>query len=82
MYVKRYPTGMSGLWGDVTGFVKDVGKGAASLYGASMQQKGAMAAYKAQQAAQAKKGMPGWILPVAIGGGALALVLLLKKRKS
>jgi len=79
--VTRYPTGMDGFFGSVWGGVKDVAKGAASLYGSTQQQKGAMDAYKAQQAAQARQGMPGWILPVAIGGGALALVLLLKKRK-
>lgn len=67
-----------GLVGDVWGGVKSIFGGAATVYGEGKKAEGAAAAAKA--AAKKQTGMPGWIMPVAIGGGVLALVLLLRKR--
>ena len=69
---------------DITGAFK----GALNFYGQSEQAKGAAAAAQqiaiaqaqaAQQQAQKSSGMPGWLLPVAIGGGLIALLVLRKK---
>lgn len=74
-------------WGSVTGFAKDVGKGAISIFGESQAAKGRAEAAaeiaKAQAAAAGQRGgMPGWLLPVAAGVGVIALVVLLKKKRT
>ena len=67
-----------GFFGDVWSGIKKVTGGAADVYGEGKKAEGAAAAAKA--AAKKQTGMPGWIMPVAIGGGVLALVLSLRKR--
>ena len=86
--IAREGYGAVGLsWGDVTGLAK----GALNFYGESQKTAGSAAAYKAQaellakQQAAAKTSAPksGLMkaLPfIAIGGGALVLLLVLRKK--
>lgn len=74
------PRALNGWWDSVKSIGKGVAKGAVSVYGEQQRQEGAAEAYKAQLEAQAtRKGMPGWVIPAAVGGGALVLILLLKR---
>lgn len=75
------PIPMDGWLGSTWDFFKDTAKGAFSAVQMTSEQKGQRDLLAAQAKAKAQAGIPGWILPVALGGGALALVLLLRKRK-
>lgn len=78
------PTGLAGVLDTIGSFVKDGFSAAVDVVKSSQQQAGAAAAYKdiasqqAALAAQRQAGMPSWILPVALVGGAglIALVVL------
>ena len=77
----RAPVPTSG----VTDTLKTVGSGAWDIFTGIFKQQGAAEAYK-QQAATAQPmpaqgGMPSWLPYAALGGGALVLVLLLKKKR-
>lgn len=78
------PRALNGWMDSVKSFGKRVVTGAVNVYGEQQKAKGAAEAYKAQLESQAtraaQKGMPKWVIPAAVGGGALLLVLLLKKR--
>lgn len=65
--------------GGVLDFFKGAGKGVLDFFKQSQQDKGAADALKAKQAAQGGGGLPSWFLPVALVGGGVALVLLLKR---
>ena len=54
---------------------QDAFKGVLSTFGGGQQQQAPAAPQQQQQAAK----MASWVLPAAIGGGALVLVLVLKK---
>lgn len=62
---------------------KGIAKGALDFYGDKARAEGAAQAYKEQLAMQQGRGggMPGWVLPAAIVGGAVVLVLVLKKKR-
>ena len=76
-------------WSDIKSGASDVLGGALSFYGESQKTAGQAAAYEemARIRAAAGKGkdgddgMPKWLLPVALGGGALVLFLALRRRK-
>ena len=75
-------------WDDIKSGASGVLKGALSFYGESQKTAGQAAAYEAMARAQAEAaagrpaaGMPKWLLPVALGGGALVLVLMLRRKK-
>jgi hypothetical protein len=74
--------GYSGLGFSISGLAK----GALDFYGKTQQQAGQAAAYKemamqkAAAAAPKPSAMPSWLLPVGIGGAALLLLVMLKKR--
>ena len=86
------PTGLGGVLDTIGSFVKDGVSAAVDFYKTGQQQAGQAAAYKdiaTQQAALAAQrqqaaGMPGWVMPVALLGGAglIAAVLLSGKRKN
>lgn len=73
--------GVGGVWDTVKDIGSGAAKGALDFYGSAQQAKGREQAYKEQLAAQQAKGggMPSWLLPAAIGGGVLLLVILKKK---
>ena len=70
----------------VTDTLKTVGSGAWDIFTGIFKQQGAAEAYKQQaamtQAPVQPSGMPSWLPYAALGGGALVLVLLLKKKRS
>ncbi len=71
---------------DIKSGASGVLKGALDFYGQSQRTAGQAAAYEEmarQQAAAAaqRPATPGWVLPVALGGGALVLFLALRRRK-
>lgn len=64
----------------VLDFLKGAGKGVLDFFGQTQQQKGQVDLLKAQQeAAAARGGLPSWFLPVALVGGGVVLVMLLKR---
>lgn len=68
----------SAIWGGL----KTGARTALDIQLEAARQRGASEAEIARiQAQMPAAGMPGWVLPVAIGGGALVLVLLLKGGK-
>jgi hypothetical protein len=74
----------SGFWGTVKSIGSELGTGVINIYGGREREAGAREAMEAQLAAeqarkQAAGGMPSWVLPAAIGGGILAIILLKKK---
>lgn len=80
------PTG--GVLDKIGDFIKSGAKAAISVYSSGQQSAGQAQAYQQiaaqQQAAlQQRSGMPGWVVPVAVGGVAVvAGALLLRKRKN
>lgn len=80
------PRALNGWWDSVKEIGKDALTGAINVFGEGKKQEGITEAYKAQLEAQAAAqagrggGMPSWVLPAAIGGGALILVLALRKK--
>jgi hypothetical protein len=77
-----YFTPQSGFWDSFTSGLKTAGKTALDIQLEAARQQGASAAQLAQIQAGAgqQQGMPGWVLPVALGGGALVVVMLLMKK--
>lgn len=71
-------SGIGGFWDSVKG----AGSSALDAVNKFYQDKGAADYYKSQPAAATSGGMPDWLLPVGLGVGAIALVLILKKRKA
>ncbi|MCC7024559.1 MAG: hypothetical protein IT338_17160 [Thermomicrobiales bacterium] len=82
------PTGLDGVLDKIGDFIKSGAKAAVSVYSSGQQSAGQAQAYQQiaaqQQAAlQQRGGMPGWVVPVAVGGVAVvAGALLLRKRKN
>lgn len=80
------PRALNGWWDSIKTIGKDALTGAINVYGEGKKQEGVTEAYKAQLEAQAAAqagrggGMPSWVLPAAIGGGALVLILALRKK--
>lgn len=79
------PRALNGWWDSVKAIGKGVVEGAVNVYGEQQKAKGAAEAYRAQLEAQAfaqaaqREEIPKWVIPAAIGGGALLLILLLKR---
>jgi hypothetical protein len=81
LVARRGYSDTSGLWDSIKSGVT----GGVEFYGKYQQEKGELEAYKAGAGQQAavSGGMPGWVLPVAlVGGGALILYLVMKKRRA
>lgn len=78
-------SGFSDFLSSVVGGVKNVTTGALDYYGKQKQTEGQVQALTAGQAAAAPVtaggGMPSWLLPVGLVGGAVAIAVVLKKRK-
>lgn len=75
---------MGGLWDSVKNIGSGVAKGALDIYGDSKKQQGAAELAAQQAAAQQQQqpgGMPGWIIPVAIGAAGLVAVVLITRKK-
>ncbi len=73
---------LGGWFDSVKSYGKDIGKGALEIFGEAKKREGAAELAAQQAGAQAQPaGGPSWILPVAIGGGVIALVVLLTRRK-
>lgn len=72
---------------DDGGFFDTVGgilKGGVDIFASGERAKGAAAAQEAtiaQLSQQRQSQIPGWVLPVALGGGALVLVMVLRRRR-
>jgi len=80
------PTGLDGVLDKIGDFVKSGVKAAVSVYSSGQQSAGQAQAYQQiaaqQQAAlQQRAGMPGWVVPVAVGGVAVVAGALLLSRK-
>ncbi len=80
------PTGLGGILDTIGSFVKDGVSAAVDVYKSGQQAAGGQAALQTalqqQAAAQARPaGMPTWVLPVALVGGAGVLALVLLKKK-
>jgi len=74
--------GVGGLLDDIVGGVKKVGSAGYDLLTGTAKAQGEAAAYQ-QMAQQNAGGIPGWVLPVTLGGvGLFAAVLLLLRRRS
>jgi hypothetical protein len=81
-YGGSVPTGLGGILDKVGDFLKGGATTAIDVFKSSQQNAGAAAAYQQvamQQAAQ-QRGTPGWVMPVAIGGAAVALGAVLLSR--
>lgn len=81
------PTGLSGVLETIGGFVKDGVSAAVDIYNSGQKAAGGQAALQqvvAQQQPAPRSGMPTWVMPAAVLGGAglLAFVVLNKKRKN
>lgn len=78
----RYDMGMDGILSDIWSGLKSAGAATAGAIQAHGHAQGqAAAAEAALKAQQGKSQTPAWLMPVLIGGGALALILILRKKK-
>jgi hypothetical protein len=79
------PTGLDGVLDKIGDFVKNGVSAAVNVYTSGQQAAGQAAAYQSiaqQQAALAAQSRtPGWVMPVAIGGAALAVGAFVLSRK-
>jgi hypothetical protein len=78
------PTGLDGVLDTIGNFVKTGVSSAVDIFKSGQQAQGQAQAYAniaAQQAAAQGNRVPGWVIPVVVGGGALAVgALILSSR--
>jgi len=73
-----------GVLEDIGSAIKTGAQATLNIYGQTQKQAGIIEGMSAGQqpaVAQADTGMPGWVWPVAIGGGVLLLVLVMRKKR-
>ena len=73
-------------WKDTAGKIWGGLTGALDFYGDKARAEGAVRAYEQASAAQAaaaqaRSSTPSWVLPAALGGGALVLLMVMRDRR-
>lgn len=86
LIARRGYSDVAGDWTDTLGNVLGKAGNVLNWYGDKARAEGAVRAYEQAAAAQAaaaqaRPSTPSWLLPAALGGGALVLVMAMRSRK-